>query len=199
MVGQSQSIESAIMILDDQDRERRAQIEENRSVVEEVKRENENLLFMFREKETENDSLLTSINDLETELSNDQREKDCMRNDLNKINALYNKDVEENRQLEKVIGDLAGQVKSKDKTLEHKMNAICELNDKISWLKNSNTISEGDNNLIRDQIRHTINLNKEILEEMNKFTEADAQVRVMLDRKDQYTELLERSNHQLRD
>lgn len=192
-------IETAIVMLDDRDRERKAQIEENRSVVEEVKRENENLLFMFREKETENDSLLTSINDLETESSNDQREKDCMKNDLNKINALYNKDVEENRQLEKVIGDLGGQVKSKEKTLEYKMNAICELNDKIAWLKNSNTISEGDNNLVRDQIRHTINLNKEILEEMGKFTEADAQIRVMLDRKDQYTELLERSNHQLRD
>ena len=89
------------------------------------------------------------------------------------------------------------------------MDKVCELNDKIAWLKNSNTVSEGDNNLVRDQIRHTINLNKEvwfffliwkkILEEMGKFTETDAGVRVMLDRKEQYSELLERSNHQLRD
>lgn len=112
---------------------------------------------------------------------------------------MYNKDVEENRQLEKVISELSNQVKSKDKNLENKMDKVCELNDKIAWLKNSNTVSEGDNNLVRDQIRHTINLNKEILEEMGKFTETDAGVRVMLDRKEQYSELLERSNHQLRD
>merc|ERR1711957_1164269 len=166
MVGQSQQIESNIGLLEERDLEKRMVIEENRAIIEEVKRENENLLYLFREKESENDGLLKSI-----------------------------KDVEENRLLEKAINDLQHQIKNKDKNLESKVNSSIDLNDKISFLKNSNNISEGDNSLLKDQIRHTINLNKEILEEINKFVDADFKARQLLDRRDQYAELMERSNH----
>lgn len=195
MVGQSQQIESNIGLLEERDLEKRMVIEENRAIIEEVKRENENLLYLFREKESENDGLLKSINDVENEISNFEREKEMLKNESNKMNALYNKDVEENRLLEKAINDLQHQIKNKDKNLESKVNNSIDLNDKISFLKNSNNISEGDNSLLKDQIRHTINLNKEILEEINKFVDADAKARQLLDRRDQYAELMERSNH----
>lgn len=145
MVSQSQLIESNIGLLEDKDREKRMFIEETKSVIEEVKRENENLLYLFREKESEHEGLMKSINDYENEISNNEREKDMCKNECNKINALYNKDVEENRILEKQIVDMQNQMKHKEKTLESKINNSVELSDKINWLKNSNNISDGDN------------------------------------------------------
>lgn len=85
-------------------------------------------------------------------------------------------------------------MKNKEKILQTKQNTAAELTDKINFLNNSNNMSEGDNSLLKDQIKHTINLNKEILEEINKFIDIDSQAKQLLDRKDRYQELMDRSN-----
>lgn len=87
MVSQSQMVEANIQKLDEQEVTRKMICEETKSTVEEIKRENENLLYLYREKESEYETILKSISEYECEVANNERERDNVKNECNKVNA----------------------------------------------------------------------------------------------------------------
>ena len=47
--------------------------------------------------------------------------------------------------------------------MEQRKKQVTELTDKNNALANQNVLAAGDNALIKDQIRHTININKDVI------------------------------------
>lgn len=77
--------------------------------------------------------------------------------------------------------------------MAEKQKNIADMSDKINSLKNQSNVNSGENDLVKAQIKHTINTNKEILEEINKFVEIEIEAKGLLERKQRLHELKELS------
>lgn len=197
-IDQAKNIENEILDNQEQNKGKTDHIEDTKQVVEEFRKENEHCEFIYREKENDHENTIRIINDLETEVSNVERDRDTFKSEVNKINGLYQKDLEETRQLEAKLHELSTGLKQKEKNMEQRKKQVTELTDKNNALANQNVLAAGDNALIKDQIRHTININKDILEEIERFIEIEGRGRCVLDRRHRYTELYDKCSKSIK-
>ena len=91
------------------------------------------------------------------------------------------------------MNEINNKIKISERSLAEKQRNVADLSDKNNVLKNQNNINSGENDLVKGQIKHTILINKEILEEINKFVEVESEAKGLLERKQKLYELKELS------